>query len=225
MARTAAIFLGATLFFLELPQIANAHPGHGGRPAPTTDDSGCARCGGEPDESRDQEGNSGEEGQSSAISLTQDAKALSERSLQTQIRIKNAGAQVSRTYASFKSSNAYTSSSRRQALRSMRAARRSTEQLEKDLGRFLTNHAEDLSDDVRAQLKSDMAVLASSIADLSAQETRLKGTRRCKSGQCAEVSSILVQQLGWMGQSSDRSGLIELLETLQSLQATVDQEF
>jgi len=191
-----------------------AHPGHGGRPDPVDDPSDCGNCGpGASHGDADRERSSDDTGTYAGERVT-DAKALSGKAQVLDQKLDDAAGRVSGAQATLEQTGKVSAASRRQALRSIRGARRATQRLARDLRAFLDEYSDGLPGELRKQLNSDLSGLNAQAVHLKAQEVRLSNPKSCTSNQCAEVITNLYEQGIWSDEDVDLTELSSRLSAI-----------
>ncbi|MEO1106504.1 MAG: hypothetical protein AAFX90_01140 [Pseudomonadota bacterium] len=187
-----------------------AHPGHG-----PPDRPGFSRDGGTTSSGPQRNGSDRDRRMTKTERLATDAEVLVKKSTLLQRRIATVDARVAKSAQAFQSTGELKDSARKQVLRSVRSARRATEQLISELGLFLKEYSTDLTPDVRNSLDMRLANLNTRETYLADHEAKLADVDACSSTQCAEVVQDLYQQGDWTGESAELNALSEILTSLE----------
>lgn len=207
--KLAMAFMAVIIFTAHQSDLVLAHPGHGPPDRPGLSRGGSTSAGPQ------RNGSDRDRLMTKAQRLSADAEDLVKKSALLQRRIATVDARVTKSAKAFQSTGEFRDSSRKQILRSVRSARRATEQLISELGLFLKEYSTDLTPDVRNSLDMRLAHLNTRETYLADHEAKLVDVDACSSTQCAEVVQDLYQQGDWTGESAELNALSEILTSLE----------
>ncbi|WP_424833471.1 hypothetical protein [Ruegeria sp.] len=216
-------FLSVVFLFTFQAHVASAHPGHTYPELPGVT-GGCTTC----DEKKDvkesvddltDEGNSGDDSQTSPNRLASETKSLLNKTEAMQKKIATLNTRMSKSVEAYEKTGKLSGSMHRQVMRSVRSARRSNQRLARELGRFFETYSEDLTPEIRSRLEIDLGRVETQAFALSDYEATMKDANKCASDKCAEDVKALLQSDRWSSENNGLLGLSEVLGEIYSVSA------